>query len=242
MKKESSGGQFKGKITSGIKPAQTVESTLAFVYQQLPAWRDDTSRPAEHSENQLNLQLCKFLDCQARNLFPMVRFDHEEYQHGRRSVDLSASPVQPTRINAQLFCIYTPFLVFECKRLPAPSKDREQEYVTGGTKQSGGIQRFKLGLHGATLDQAAIIGYIQQNTPKHWHTKINQWIDKLSQCQSTDPCDWKQNDKLGSLTTDAIQMTARCKSIHERTGQSINSMKVSIHHFWIMMPPIDSGV
>jgi hypothetical protein len=72
--------------------------------------------------------------------------------------------------------IYDPFLVFEGKRLPAPSKAREREYVSGGTAYSGGIQRFKRGLHGATVEQAAIVGYVQDDGFAQWLTRINSWI------------------------------------------------------------------
>jgi len=86
-------GQVIGQITSGITEQNTLTlRTINFVYKQLSDWRDDKYRPIEQSENKLNLQLCKFLNARARNDFPMVSFDHEEYQTGRRSVDLSASP------------------------------------------------------------------------------------------------------------------------------------------------------
>ena len=142
-----------GRITSGIDRENTLAiKTINFVSRQLPAWRDDPVRPQEQAEDRLNLQLCKFLDSRARNEFPMVRFDHEEYQPGRRRVDLSASPVEATTIGAKLHTVYDPILVFECKRLPAPSLDREKEYVTGGKEHtSGGLQRFKLGGHGRVL-------------------------------------------------------------------------------------------
>ena len=39
----------------------------------------------------------------------------------------------------------------EGKRLPTPGSGREREYVASATgeKPGGGVQRFKLGLHGA---------------------------------------------------------------------------------------------
>ena len=234
MKEESSGGYFEGKITSGIIPDQTIQMTLAFVYQHLPVWRDDPNRPAEESEKELNLQLCKFLDSQSRSSFPMVCFSHEEYQHGRRSVDLSASPVEATIIDAKLYSIYDPFLVFECKRLPAPVKDREQEYITGGSKRSGGIQRFKLGLHGAKLDLVAMIGYMQDQDAQYWHKTINQWI--LSLCNGNDPdgCVWDKSEKLGGLKEDLAQGTASSQSIHGRSGKGVSN-KVDIRHLWVVM-------
>ena len=96
-----------GQLTTGIDQTTStlVLKTITFVRQQLPAWRHDPDRTDEQSENKLNLQLCKFLDSRARNDFPMVRFDHEEYQTGRRSVDLSASPVETMVIGAQMYAI-----------------------------------------------------------------------------------------------------------------------------------------
>ena len=235
MKEEYRGGYSKGEITSGVTPDQTILRTLAFVYQLLPTWRDDPNRPAEGAEPRLNLQLCKFLDSQARrNSFPMVRFNHEEYQHDRHSVDLSASPVDAMVFDAKLYSIYDPFLVFECKRLPAPAKDREREYVTGGKKSSGGIQRFKLGLHGAKLDLVAIIGYIQARDAQHWHTTINRWISSLSLGKLTDGCVWDRNEKLGAFEEDAVQRTANCRSVHGRTGK-VRSNRIEIQHFWVVM-------
>lgn len=55
-------------------------------------------------------------------------------------------------------------MVIECKRLPTPGgKDREREYVSGfhaNGSPTGGIQRFKLGLHGGQVHDAAMIGYV----------------------------------------------------------------------------------
>ena len=164
--------QSVGKITFGIEKSKLPLQTIDFVRQQLPAWRDDPHRANEQSEPTLNLQLCKFLDRHARDDFPMVQFIHEELQGGHRSVDISV-----TAIESKLYPAYDPFIVFECKRLPAPSRDREKEYVTGeGTKKSGGIQRFKLGLYAADLQVVGMIGYVQKHSAQHWFSEINRWI------------------------------------------------------------------
>ncbi len=109
--------QSTGEITSGIKSRTFQLTIINFVYQQLPIWRDDTNRPDEQSEDKLNLQLCKFLDSCARKDFPMVRFNHEEYQTDQRRVDLSASPAKNIFLEAKPYTIYDPVLVLECKRL-----------------------------------------------------------------------------------------------------------------------------
>ena len=225
----------KGKITSGLAPGTLALKTIDFVWDQLPFWRDDLSRPDEQSENRLNLQLCKFLNAKARNDFPMVHFEHEEYQLDRSSVDVSASPVTEATIGASLYTIYDPVIVFECKRLPAPSSDREKEYVTGGIKRrNGGIQRFKLGLHGANHDTAAMIGYIQERSVREWYKKINKWIMGLSIGTIADVCVWDKREMLKKFKEDSSTGIANCRSAHDRIV-STQSGRISIHHLWVTM-------
>lgn len=203
--------------------------------QQLPAWRDDPDRPDEESENKLNPHLCKFLDSRARSNFPMVRFNHEEPQAARRSVDLSASPAEATVIGARPYTIYEPVIVLECKRLPPPSKGREREYVTGGKRAvKGGIQRFKLGLHGAGLDRVGMIGYVQERSACDWHSDINGWILELASDTGADACVWKTSEILGPLDECTSRGLASCQSLHSRSdGES--SEEIAIHHLWIVM-------
>ena len=225
--------QYTGKITSGIKLRTFQLAVITFIQQQLPIWRDDPDRIDEQSEDKLNLQLCKFLDSHARNILPMIRFDHEEYQTGRRRVDMSASPVKSIFLEAKLYTIYDPVLVLEGKRLPTPSSSREKEYVTGPTpeKINGGIQRFKLGLHGAKLNLVAIIGYVQDHSICHWHGKINGWISELAGNPIGDGCIWNVNETLKPLEEDKTKGIANCHSVHRRTFGN----KIDIHHLWIAM-------
>ena len=229
------GEQITGKITSGLALGTLALKTIDFVYEQLPLWRDDPNRPDEQYENKLNLHLCKFLDVKARNEFPSIRFDHEEYQFGLRSVDISASPITEVIIGASLYTIYDPAIVFECKRLPAPSPEREKEYVTGGIEhKKGGIQRFKLGLHGANHDMAAMIGYLQEGSASDWHDKINKWIVELSSGGIADVCVWSRSELLQKLEEDPLMGIANCQSTHDRIG-SAKSNKILIRHLWIKM-------
>jgi len=225
--------QYTGKITSGIKLRTFQLAVITFIQQQLPIWRDDPDRIDEQSEDKLNLQLCKFLDSHARNILPMIRFDHEEYQTGRRRVDMSASPVKSIFLEAKPYTIYDPVLVLEGKRLPTPSSSREKEYVTGPTpeKINGGIQRFKLGLHGAKLNLVAIIGYVQGHSICHWHRKINGWISELASNPIGDGCIWNVNETLKPLEEDKTKGIANCHSVHRRTFGN----KIDIHHLWIAM-------
>lgn len=235
MNKKGTEDQLSGQITTGIELGTLVLRTINFVQRQLPAWRDDLDRPVEASEDKLNLQLCKFLDSHARNEFPMVRFDHEEYQSSYRRVDLSASLVVSTLIEATPHTIYDPILVFECKRLPAPSSDREKEYVTGGKdRKSGGIQRFKLNLHGADLKLVAMIGYIQKRFARDWQHDINTWILELCHGISEDGCNWAEGETLELLEEDTAKGISCCRSVHGRTNSKVSG-KIEVHHLWVAM-------
>lgn len=236
MGRKPSKGQGIGKITTGLSLNTLAVRTIDFVRHQLPAWRDDPDRPDEQSEDKLNLQLCKFLNSRAWNNFPMVRFDHEEYQADHRRVDLSVSPAKSVRLEAKLYTIYDPILVLEGKRLPAPSSDREKEYVTGAkpNRTTGGIQRFKLGLHGARLDLSAMIGYVQDRSAHHWHGKINEWILELAGGAIAEGCVWKATETLELLEEDIAERVTSYRSVHSRTGD-VASNTITLHHLWIAM-------
>jgi hypothetical protein len=228
-------GEPVGIIKSGIDHDTLDLKTIDFVYNKLPEWRDDPDRSGEQAEDHLNLQLCKFLDSRARNEFPMVRFDHEEYQKDRRRVDISASPALPMLIKAKSHTIYNPFLVLEGKRLPAPEKNREKEYVTGGRgKKSGGIQRFKLGLHGAEMSTAALIGYIQSLSLNGWYVDINNWILQLAQGKISDDCVWGTGEILKKIREDPSKGVSDFRSNHTRIGGKSGD-RITLRHLWVVM-------
>lgn len=210
-----------------------VPRTLSFVLSQLPDWRDDPARPADNSEKQMNSSLCDFLDTRSRTDFPMVRFKHEAPQGDKHSVDLGVHGLEEiTIVDTHGYSIYQPFLVIEAKRLPAPSKDREREYVAGTVKASGAIQRFRLGLHGAGVDTAVIVGYIEAETPPDWRATINQWI--RTSPPSGDGLRWSQADELGDFVFNSEIGTASSQSNHDR-APSCCSPSIRIHHFWIVL-------
>lgn len=217
-----------GRITSGLKPNTFQIQIIDFVLKMLSLWRNDPERNEEQSENRLNLQLCKFLESSARQQFPMVQFNHEEYQQRHSAVDISSSV-----INVKGYSKYAPVLVFECKRLPAPSKEREKEYVTGGkSNHTGGIQRFKLGIHGATMNIMAMIGYVQRGELVEWKTKINNWISSIAKSKEQDDCVWYNNEHLKKCKSGKIVQS--CQSTHTRQKGKTRD-KIFIYHLWVDM-------
>jgi len=227
-------GDSHGRITSGIDRNTGPRQTLRFIETHLAAWRDDPERVEVEPERELNSQLCKFLNTQARRSdFSMVQFHHEEYQGRRHAIDLSAGLSEGGVIEGRQFTKYDPILVVECKRLPTPGSRRRKEYVSSesGEKPGGGIQRFKLGLHGREHRIAGMVGYVQKKTCGQWLHEVNRWIDELS--SSPDPI-WSAGDRLNLRSHDPDSRVMRFESEHVREGGV--SQTVWLIHLWIEMP------
>jgi len=221
------------RITSGLTLDTLVTETLAFVRKQLPHWRDDPDRSHAVSENNLNMQLCKYLNVRARHEFPMAHFNREEQQAPRRTVDLSVTPDSVIVVGTRRFTRYDPYLVIEGKRLPAPTSTREKEYVTGFRELSGGLQRFKLGLHGLSLDIAAMVGYVQDDDPDAWLVRINEWIASLRGTDCSERCRWYSSEQIGEYRLNKRARVASSRSKHPRS--SAGGTDIIIHHFWVSM-------
>lgn len=213
-----------GSVTSGIPRGAFVDSIVEFVRGVLAEWRDDPLRPHADAEVPLNAQLCKYLNVRARHAFPMVAFNHEERQEAQRSVDLSVTYATPGAD------IYEPILVIEGKRLPAPAKSREREYLTGQAKRSGGVQRFKLALHGAARTRGMIVAYLQGDTAASWLETLNGWIRELAREPRNEHDAWNDDDLLRDFAEHSDH-TARCDSDHARTSGD----RVRLHHAWVEM-------
>lgn len=223
-----------GRLAPRAVQVSLIEQTIEFVWECLIPWRNDPDRPFAESEEELNAQFHNFLQSRACEIFPMVLFQHEQRQEGRRRVDLSAKPIRKILIEGVTYTKYQPILVIEGKRLPSPSKTREREYVTGEEKLSGGIQRFKLGLHGKEHQFAIILGYIQQGTSQEWHSRINGWISYLASNQSED---WANHEILEKLSLQHGGQKARTSSLHPRLKEC-KTPKIQILHFWVQLTPI----
>lgn len=223
-----------GRLASNAIQVSLIEQTIEFVWGCLIPWRDDPDRPFAESEEELNAQFHNFLQSRACEVFPMVLFQHEQRQEGRRRVDLSVKPIKKVVIEGVTYTKYHPILVIEGKRLPPPSKTREREYVSGGKELSGGIQRFKLGLHGRELPTAIILGYLQQGTLQEWHFRINGWISDLARDQSDD---WANHEILAELSLQREGQKARTSSVHPRI-KGCATPEIQILHFWVQLTQI----
>lgn len=111
----------------------------------------------------------------------------------------------------------------ESKRLPSPEKSREKEYVIG-TKNNGGIERYKIEKHGKGIVECGLLAFIEKKDSKHWLKEINIWVEDLTKVNS----DWKKNEVLSEIELS----TQFCilKSIAHRKNDTIN-----LTHFWITL-------
>ena len=223
-----------GKLTREPTPNALVNQTMVFVEKELPSWRDDKTRKYAEAEEALNAQLCKYLNDRGRDHFPMAVFHHEERQGTKRRVDLSANPSSKAIKAAVYESIYEPFLVMEGKRLPTPTKAREREYLTGFADESGGIQRYRMCLHGKGMKIAMLIAYVQSGEAKDWHTPINGWVKTLKTSGEDKSCKWTTADALGKITHDGKKNACHCQSSHKRSD---GEPDIKLVHLWICMPP-----
>jgi hypothetical protein len=217
-------------------PSTTKIGIVQFIAQELLKWRDDSERPVVNAETQLTEHLCDYLTNAAQR---SVTWDHIQFRTetsdetvGGRTIDMSAKPLGSAVIIAdQRYTIYQALFPIECKRLPTPqgSGRDSQEYVVTANKTTGGIQRFKFGLHGASHNFAAMIAYVQQHDFSHWLTEINGWIQVLANQPNSE---WTSSDLLQphNNTSDAEVWTL--ESNHERVGVSSS---IELRHLWINM-------
>ena len=218
-----------GQLAKAAICNSLIDQTIDFIWNSLIPWKDDPDRPFAEAEEDLNAQVQNLLQSRANEEFPMVLFQHERRQEGRRKVDLSAHPAQSVVIQGVVYSKYDPIIVIEGKRLPAPTKSREREYVTGDESMTGGIQRFKLGVHGKEHETVIMLGYVQKKPFQDWYDCINTWISELAE---KNPDDWSVVESLSEFQSLDSDLRARSVSVHPRTKRC-RSKIIRILHFWV---------
>ena len=137
---------------------------VSFIERELPLWRQRPEISQVEDEPRLNQSLCLHLDQASRHKFDSIRFLQEPIQGSGRNADIGALPVDTITVEGITYKDYEQLLPIECKRLPTPPDSRrsELEYVHGMPgKRTGGIERFKHGLHGRENRHALLIAYVQ---------------------------------------------------------------------------------
>lgn len=217
-------------------PATFRSELLDFIAAELPRWRDRPERKQEIAETSLTSQLCAHLNSAARHSagWDILQFRCEEpdEQVKGRKIDLVPAPCGTTIcIEGRRHTDFDPLLPIECKRLPTPDgggRD-EREYVINRRASTGGIQRFKAGLHGASHTFGAMIAYVQEDTAVLWNSRIAKWIQDLVNARQPG---WSGNDLLNLERELTAERLAVFRSQHAR-NKGLGD--IELRHFWLQM-------
>jgi hypothetical protein len=146
-------------------------------------------------------------------------------------------PLETIIVEGVRYYDFEQLLPIECKRLPTPPDSRRSdlEYVHGKSgHRTGGIERFKYGLHGSKNRHALIIAYVQTESFAHWMAAINSRLAKLA-IEQADNGIWNPCEPLFNYHLDPISEVLRLTSFHRRLQPPCCSDKVEMEHFWLRM-------
>lgn len=188
-----------GRLSSHIPTRRiATEALVSFLVRHLgdfPNWRG--TRP-DQNEDYYNQRIERLLNVRARQHMDVLQFSRETIHETPGRHDLGVFPAQEEGIavRGRAFGPEEPVYTIECKRLPQPH-DRRREYLTSekDEKPRGAVQRYKLGIHGAGLDAAGIIAYVQKGDLESWRLNINTWVKELI-AKPVDDARWTEDDCL----------------------------------------------
>ncbi|MFM2224285.1 MAG: hypothetical protein RJA07_487 [Bacteroidota bacterium] len=209
-----------------------IDSVLLFIDKYLPTFQSSLVQSQIDAESEteklLNQQLIDFFNGHSPdfNQYLQYRFI---FRKDDESKGTNYKPDIGITIwnKEQLFSEVQSFFQIECKRLPTPniSNSRsEKEYVKGIEKNTGGIERFKNNKHGNHLEQAALIGFVQNDLLQNWHNKIKDWIQyEIDNTNSS----WTVDDHL--------KISYQKNSLHRYHSicNRILGKPITLHHFFI---------
>lgn len=214
-------------VLLGLPQKAQFDKVVAFFWKILPQFPELVLKKNISNENGLNSFLSRFIINNSANEFFFAQREsmEDETRGNSPAADIGIylkvedMPIDSPRIT-----------VFEGKRLTCglPVK-RRREYVIGHENKGkqvhcGGMERFKLSIHGGNLVDAGIIGYIQDGSPDTWLQKINLWIADL--CKQSLPPKWTENEKLTLKKT--IGQITECSSTVTRADEELY-----LTHLWI---------
>lgn len=221
-----------GSLAPGVHaPGTLLLQIVEFIADNLPRWRDHPDRRPVHSERELTDQLSSYLNSVARRSLDLVQFLTEvpDSSHRGRFLDIAIKPSgAPIIVTGRRYTLFDVLLPIECKRLPTPQGRDEREYVIAGEASNfGGIQRFKLGVHGSAHALAVMIGYIQEGQAPQWLTRVNQWLAEVGEADAL----WA-DERLAPVAMEASAVH-RLRSLHRR--QPRGSANIELRHLWIAL-------
>ncbi len=242
--------QFNSSCSGNVEEfgamADVVNAIEAFLRTSLaeitPTMRNlQTKKPKRRNEKDLCAELGKKLNFAAHDqLFSFYPEDPED-ESASRTLDFVSHPTRFMSAGTRIFGATDRLYGIEAKRLPthddgSDKEEREREYVVGDWKNrssdkkriSGGIERFKKGLHGADFEASTMIAFVQQHSFAYWFNHVNSWIQELvNHPLPAHDSSWQIQDQLEVVVkTSTIQESASC---HDRYGAT----PIRLRHFWL---------
>lgn len=224
-------GRVLGGIGTLLGPPKNAQfnKVIEFIKTIIPKFVDSAMQDRSKNENALNSKLTRFINNAAESFFANRESMEDEARGNSPAADIGIYfKVDDIGIDPPLIT------VLEGKRLSTKiRKERCQEYVIGHEEKKkhvscGGIERFKLGIHGSRLNNAGMIGYIQDGTAKSWYDKINAWVCEL--CNKPVEPKWSEEEQL-TLQQKNVKV-AEYTSIVNRADS-----KLHLTHLWIDLAP-----
>jgi hypothetical protein len=225
-----------GKI-KGPEPDSSILAVVAFVEKHLISFSQKYTGSPIENEKGLTQKLVLLLNFHANSEGCLFWFDKEYMENPEQGtspqVDIGTITKleQGIVIESKSYSKEESFFSLEAKRLGGKlEKKRSKEYLIGRFEHkkyinSGGVERFKQGIHGKNLKYGAVIAYVQKHDFSHWHNRINSWIDDLIQKQLKSSVNWTLKDKLSMEYSKSL--TAKFISVNSRQNDS-----VTLFHLW----------
>ena len=222
---------------------------LSLCGRYLPGIADGSIK--RKGEKELAVSLCKRLKALAEDKKVLFTFFNEDpdIHKKSRTDDMSVLPsvgMSHLKVGAHYYDCEDQLYIIEAKRLPTPSLagqgDRSREYVVSdwdnrnspNKSRTGGIERFKEGLHGGAFVRSAMVAFIQRGAADFWLAKVNSWIDELI----ANPISCHK----ARLSKDDLLLRMPCQSgdagipefssKHLRSGGAIH---ITLRHYWLML-------
>lgn len=221
---EGASGSYTSKT---IEKEESVSAILQQIEVSLPGFSEFISPAAatkKINEEVITQEIVLYL-LAVQNTF---RFVQENKGPTRGKEDIGVYPYERVAFD-------NPYFVLEAKRLPAPPpvNKRKKEYVSyidDENKRKGGIERFKLAMHGPNMHHCGMIGYVEKETFAHWLKEINEWINDLATIKSDPDVDWKKEEEL-SLKAEKVKYAVLDSICLRKQNGKYDKLKLS--HFWV---------
>lgn len=240
MLSESTGKRSLGRFI-GPEDSCSIMMVVKFVERNLETFSKECSGSSVVNEKGLTQRLCILLNQQARlGCFPFL-FEKEYMEIPERgdspSVDIGVitQSREGVCVQSRWYSNKESFFSMEAKRLDDISTARQREYLVGRKENGkyrdcGGVERFKMGIHGKGLQYCALIGYVQKYDFNYWYRTINSWIDEsIADCNSS-TISWDEGDKL-VIIDNANQDNRAVAQFRSRNSREDGF--VDLFHLWV---------